>query len=477
MKEPQADMHLNGIDTVFLKAEHSRRLMTVTSLWTFKTRLDSELVYEALEKLCESYPRFARVPRHEGFFKPATWTVPVGWRPQDNIVVHTLNPSKLSLQQYCAEQVVIPFDYTKPLWELHAISGLEDDRCAFFWKAHHSLADGEGFIRALLSTTSLGATLKKIEEQSIVDHKQHNKNTNKPASVIPKHIQDLLPSFVIQAFSFICVVVWHIYCFSLVISHDVYSSFISISPFGMRKDLYYKGLQSHEKEMAWSNDVSIKDIKLVRQAFGGTLNDVMLAVITRCVKHYLEGVIGKRQDDYINLLIPVSLRQPNDWRFCNVVSAAMGFFSMKDISTQQLVNQVRSQMLAIKSSQSPLLMYQYFEHVLGKIPGLSPPISIYNHYCDIPHGVFTNVPGPTVPISFAGGEIQEYRTFPPQSGKGSIGIALISYCGKVSIGAIADKSRWYPGLADHICQHFTDEFNFILEEAKMELSKKPPVCF
>ncbi|KAI8372482.1 hypothetical protein BD560DRAFT_434364 [Blakeslea trispora] len=448
MKEqPYSDMHLNGIDTVFLKAEHSRRLMTVTSLWTFKNRLDSELVYEALEKLCGSYPRFARVPRNEGFFKPASWTVPVGWRPQDNIVVHTLNISKMSLQQYCAEQVVIPFDYTKPLWELHAISGLEGDRCAFFWKAHHSLADGEGFIRALLSTTSLGSTLKKLEEQSVIDHKQHSKNTIKPAHVIPKHIKNLLPDFIVEAISFIYV------------------------------DLYYKGLQSHEKEMAWSNDVSIKDIKLVRQAFGGTLNDVMLAAITRCIKHYLEGVVGKRQDDYINFLIPVSLRQPDDWRFCNVVSAAMGFFSMKDISTKQLVNQVRSQMLAIKSSQSPLLMYQYLQHVLGKIPGLSPPISIYNHYCDTMHGVFTNVPGPTVPISFAGQEIQEYRTFPPQSGKGSIGIALISYCGKVSIGAIADKSRWYPGLAAHICRYFTEEFNFILEEAKMELSKKPPLCF
>ncbi|KAI8091397.1 wax ester synthase-like acyl-CoA acyltransferase domain-containing protein [Gilbertella persicaria] len=467
---PQQEIdHLNGVDTLFLKAEHSRRLMTVTSLWTFKTRLDSNLVYEALEKLCESYPRFSRVPRNEGFFKPANWTVPVGWKPQDNVLLHILDPTTTTLEKYCAEQVVVPFDYTKPLWELHAISGFDGDRCAFFWKAHHSLADGEGFIRSLLSTTSLGSTLKKLEEQSIVNHKRNNKNTK---SFLPRHIQQLLPSFVIQLLSLLWVSIWQIYLLCLAVSHDLYSSLISVIPFVTRKDLYYEGLQSHEKEMAWSEDISIKDIKLVRQAFGGTLNDVMLAVITRCVKHYLEEVVGKRQDEYIKFIIPVSLRQPSDWRFCNVVSGAWGFFSMKDLCTKQLVQQVRTQMLAIKSSCGPWMLYKYFERVLGKAPGLSPPLFIYDHFCDIPHGVFTNVPGPTVPISFAGGEIQEYRTFPPQSGKGSIGIALISYCGKVSIGAIADVHRTYPGVAEHICDSFAQEFNFILEEAKMELSKK-----
>lgn len=80
-----------------------------------------------------------------------------------------------------------------------------------------------------------------------------------------------------------------------------------------RNDLIYNGLQSHEKEMAWSEDVSIKDIKTIREAFGGTLNDVMLTVVTRCIKSYLES-IGQRKDNYVNFIIPISLRQPNDWR-------------------------------------------------------------------------------------------------------------------------------------------------------------------
>lgn len=84
-------------------------------------------------------------------------------------------------------------------------------------------------------------------------------------------------------------------------------------PLLSRRDLYYNGLQSHDKEMAWSDDVDMKDIKVVRDAFGGTLNDVMLAVVTRCIKSYLDD-LNIRRDNYVQLIIPISLREPSDWR-------------------------------------------------------------------------------------------------------------------------------------------------------------------
>lgn len=163
--------------------------------------------------------------------------------------------------------------------------------------------------------------------------------------------------------------------------------------------------------------------------------------------------------------------------FQNVVSGAWGFFSMKDLDTKSLLKQVKIEMLAIKSSYFPRILYKYADTVFEYMPGISPPLVVYNHFCDIPHGVFTNEPGPTLPISFAGEEIQEYRTFPPQCGKGSLGIALISYCGKVSIGSIADLHRKYPRLAEGVCERFTKEFGLIFEEAKMELSKKETASF
>ncbi|KAG2202893.1 hypothetical protein INT47_008925 [Mucor saturninus] len=356
--------------------------------------------------------------------------------------------------------MALPLDYAKPLWELHAISGLKGDQCAFFWKAHHVMSDGQGFIRSILSTTSIEATLQRLEQQSL--------RQDKPKQFVPRY-SNKWPYFDMKIFSFVWMVISHIYVCWMTWIHDLWVLLLCMVPL-RRNDLMYEGLQSFEKEMSWSEDILMNDIRLVRKIFGGTLNDVMVAVITRCIKDYLEKN-GRRRDNYIRLVIPVSLRQPNDWKCHNVVSCNWGFFSMGNEDTKELIKQVRREMKAIKTSFLPKLMYYWISFIWGYMPGITPPRWMYDYVCDIPHGVFTNLPGPTSPISFAGHEVQNYRTFPPQVGKGSIGIALISYNGKVSIGAIADVTNRYPNLTQSICQRFSKEFDFILHEAQMELSK------
>jgi len=52
-----------------------------------------------------------------------------------------------------------PLDMTRPLWEAHIIEGLEGDRFAFYFKAHHCATDGLGAvesIKAWLSTDPEG---------------------------------------------------------------------------------------------------------------------------------------------------------------------------------------------------------------------------------------------------------------------------------------------------------------------------------
>lgn len=52
-----------------------------------------------------------------------------------------------------------PLDLTKPLWEAHIIEGLENDRFAFYFKAHHGATDGLGGMRTIkqwLSTDPAG---------------------------------------------------------------------------------------------------------------------------------------------------------------------------------------------------------------------------------------------------------------------------------------------------------------------------------
>lgn len=149
----------------------------------------------------------------------------------------------------------------------------------------------------MLSTTSLADTLKELEKKGYQQHQRKPQQDENKGS------------WIMGLYQFF----WTIYLIACILMHDLYSLLLCCIPFYHHKDFYYQGLQSYEKEMAWSKDVSMNDIKVIRQAFGGTLNDVMLTVLARSMKSYLDN-LGRRQDDYIQLLIPISLREPNDWR-------------------------------------------------------------------------------------------------------------------------------------------------------------------
>lgn len=238
-------------------------------------------------------------------------------------------------------------------------------------------------------------------------------------------------------------------------------------------DLYYDGLQAFRKQIAWSEPIRIKDIRLVQRALGqGAINDIMVLVVTRCIKDYLEQQ-NLRKDKHVCLLIPMSQRSRDDCSFQNIVSATWGWFSMEEISTKTLFRQVWREMLAIKASKMPSLMYEWFaQRVLARVPGL---VNLMNRsvdrLADIPHAVFTNLPGPTRPVVFGGQAISDFRVLPPQSGKGCLAIGLVSYNGKINISVLADEHPKYPRLAASICEQFAPEFELLVREACMDLTR------
>jgi hypothetical protein len=76
-------------------------------------------------------------------------------------------------------------------------------------------------------------------------------------------------------------------------------------------------------------------------------------------------------------------------------------------------------------------------------------------------GVLTNVPGPKKPLYFAGKEISNIMFWVPRSGTVGLGISILSYNGKVTIGIASDK-----GLMpdpETLLEGFEDEFNYLID--------------
>ncbi len=76
-------------------------------------------------------------------------------------------------------------------------------------------------------------------------------------------------------------------------------------------------------------------------------------------------------------------------------------------------------------------------------------------------GVLTNVPGPRQALYLAGEEIKNFMFWVPRSGKIGLGISILSYNGKVTVGVACDEKRMPD--PEVLLDGFEDEFNHLVQ--------------
>ncbi len=149
--------YLSPVDAAFLRMESPRTPMHVAGLMVFKLPENAAPDYlrQLFEKIRTSpvntYP-FNCVLK-KGFFKKAL----PEWEPAKQIdidyhVRHSALPypgGEKELGVLVSRLHSHPIDLTRPLWEFHLIEGLENNRFALYFKAHHCAIDGMGAMKLI----------------------------------------------------------------------------------------------------------------------------------------------------------------------------------------------------------------------------------------------------------------------------------------------------------------------------------------
>ncbi|KAI8097242.1 wax ester synthase-like acyl-CoA acyltransferase domain-containing protein [Halteromyces radiatus] len=412
--------HLTGMDNMFFQLEHPRRLMTICSVWMFEQRLDTTLILDALEKLCSHYPRFCLVPKHGSLLETPIWSRPRrNWKYRDNLIFHTLkSPTAACLQQYTASQYVKPFDGDKPLWEVHFISGLENNQFAFLWKAHHSMSDGVGIMKAVLATTTSFDAKKEtshlIQQLDRRKSKQMNtyifgsshtsdsSNIHHPTrarrhQIARERYEQHQYERARRKFGVLWqqLMVWFLWSWQLwtIIKYQVYHEvwtlwlvvepllqqlqhvllqlllcpLILISPTTMKRKrlpraMTYDGEQTHGKLIAWTDDMDVADIHMIQRAFGGkesTLNDVMLMVFVRTIRRYLQQYYRPQQQARPNTNFELRIIIPLSFR-------SPTDWTMKNIVTGNIVG------IDVDSTSSSKMLKQVHQRMMTVKRSLMP---------------------------------------------------------------------------------------------------------
>jgi len=189
----------------------------------------------------------------------------------------------------------------------------------------------------------------------------------------------------------------------------------------------------------------LDDFKAVKQAFGGTVNDVVLAVVSGALREWLH-VRGVRTEGLeLRALVPVSIRAEHEHsRLGNRIAAMRGPLPVYIEDPVARLRAVREAMQGLKESKQAV-----GAEVLASVQNFAPPTilaqaSRLNFSTRLFNLIVTNVPGPQFPLYVLGRELQEVYPVAFLPRNQALAVAMMSYNGRINFGLLAD----YDALGD-----------------------------
>jgi WS/DGAT/MGAT family acyltransferase len=208
------------------------------------------------------------------------------------------------LADFISEIASTPLDRTRPMWKLWLVEGLEDGRIATVAKVHHSLADGHASAELLTSFASTRPG--EPSEAAIGGDSWQPEPVPSKTWLLWRGFVDLL-AFLKDG------VPRYTRAFAAArrrkAAREREGGERSPAPFS-GPDTVFNGVLSSHRRFAYMT-LSLPDAKLVRKAFGGTLNDVILAVVSGALRRYL-AERDQLPEPPLVAWIPMDTRAPDD---------------------------------------------------------------------------------------------------------------------------------------------------------------------
>jgi diacylglycerol O-acyltransferase / wax synthase len=214
----------------------------------------------------------------------------------------------------------------------------------------------------------------------------------------------------------------------------------------------------------------LADIKEIKQTFGGTVNDVVLAVIAGAFRDLLAARSEDPDHAVVRSLVPVSVRTTGDRAPSNQVTAMIAELPIGIADPLKRLESMRQQMEQRKQSHQTETT-----EGLTALAGLAAPSLLALGLRtagamarEFPQRaittVTTNVAGPQHALYAAGRQMVAYLPFVPLAQGVRIGVAIMSYNGGVSFGVTGDYDT-VPDL-DRFCRSIETGISDLRDRAR-----------
>jgi diacylglycerol O-acyltransferase / wax synthase len=313
-------------------------------------------------------------------------------------------------------------DPSRPLWEMWFLPGLPDGRVGFFMRLHHAIADGIAGIAALGAFVDLVSDPPEIGEPPwtpaatpsaralLADNlHRHLHGLGRTLSKLAHPVQTLRQArrgwpAVREAFT------------------EARAPRTSLN----------RRIGSHRRFALLRSDLDL--VKRIAHAHNAKVNDVLIGVLAGGLRALLAGR-GERVDGVVlRALVPVSLHgeQPGQARG-NLDGAMVVPLPIGEPDHPRRLRLIAADTTERKQRARPQ------GGTLFRNPLIQRAALRVVHRQHVMNTYAANVPGPPVPLYFAGAPLLEVFPIVPILGNVSLGVGALSYAGQFNITAVADR--------------------------------------
>ncbi len=187
----------------------------------------------------------------------------------------------------------------------------------------------------------------------------------------------------------------------------------------------------------------VDDVKTVRKAFGGTLNDVVLAGVSGGIARVLESRAELTPGLTLKILCPVSVRSDDEhMTLGNRISAMFVPVPVGEPDPLARLRAIQATTADLKEREQPVAADTLLNLAHYSAPTLIGLAARAGHHQPFFNLICTNVPGPQTPLYCMGARMLEAYPMVPLSRNTNVGIAILSYCGHLHVGLLADRDHW-----------------------------------
>ncbi|NKE62254.1 wax ester/triacylglycerol synthase family O-acyltransferase [Lentzea sp. PSKA42] len=410
--------HLSPLDIAFLAMEGSSNPLHLGAVATFapSTPVHPARIAAVLCERAQEIPRLRQRAR-TSLLGGARWVEDPGFAPEDHVFTHHVR-GRDRFATLVSHLMAQPLDLARPPWELHVITGLAGGRFAVVAKLHHSLCDG-------MKAVGLGLQLFDASRLSIPDAPEQPAKSIIPSIPSLRGIKDTL---------------------------DIASSVLmNTRPPTLNSPVLTASTRPRRVVMS---RLDLADVHRIRRAHGGTVNDVLLALVTGALRHWLSAHDSAGPESVVRALIPVNQRsRSGDAASGNQISGYLVALPVGEPDPLERLRNIRQQMESAKAAGP--------DRGAGALPLLADKVPPLVHRLAAPvmgrcapllfDTLVTSVPLPSVPLSLDGAALCEMYPVAPVAPGHAVGIALSVYRSSVHVCLNTNQSwmsdaQWLDGV-------------------------------